>query len=238
MTNSLNARQFQNCDHTSNPQMMCSRCAKEIIDKGHQIHEQKLEEILLDKKVKNALIPVDLKDKDLNNFHHVNEEYSNIVAQVKNYTEQILEGKRSSNLIINGPTGVGKSHLAVGILKYCYELKKFKKSIRYSTSFGLANKVIATWSDPDLSEESIYQEYTEIDFLIIDDLGYADNGKKSEIINKIIYRRHENQKNTIITSNLTTSQIIDYMDSRTCSRFLSRLYDHIEMNSEDFRLIQ
>lgn len=191
---------------------------------------------MLSRKISNAQIPLDLKNKDLNNFLIYDEGDEEIVVLAKRYMEQIVEKQTHFNLIITGPTGVGKSHIAVGILKYCYELKYCKNSICYSTSFGLANKVIATWSNPDLNEEDVFKEYTEIDLLVIDDLGYDDMGKKAEIINKIIYRRHENQKSTIITSNLKANQVLEYMDSRTCSRFLSHLYSDIQIDTEDFRL--
>lgn len=191
---------------------------------------------MLSRKISNAQIPLDLKNKDLNNFLIYDEGDEEIVVLAKRYMEQIVEKQTHFNLIITGPTGVGKSHIAVGILKYCYELKYCKNSICYSTSFGLANKVIATWSNPDLNEEDVFKEYTEIDLLVIDDLGYDDMGKKAEIINKIIYRRHENQKSTIITSNLKANQVLEYMDSRTCSRFLSHLYSDIQIETEDFRL--
>ncbi|MDN5512469.1 MAG: ATP-binding protein, partial [Acinetobacter sp.] len=199
-------------------------------------HEEILLKNLLSRKISNAQIPLDLKNKDLNNFLIYDEGDEEIVVLAKRYMEQILEKKTHLNLIITGPTGVGKSHIAVGILKYCYELKYCRNSICYSTSFGLANKVIATWSNPDLNEEDVFKEYTEIDLLVIDDLGYDDMGKKAEIINKIIYRRHENQKSTIITSNLKANQVLEYMDSRTCSRFLSHLYSDIQIDTEDFRL--
>jgi len=187
-------------------------------------------------KIKNAQIPPDLKNKDLNNFIIIDEECEKIVDLAKRYVEQVVEKKTHLNLIINGPTGVGKSHIAVGILKYCYELKYPRNSVCYTTSFGLANKVLATWNNPDLNEDDVLKEYTEIDILVIDDLGYDDSGKKAEIINKIIYRRHENQKSTIITSNLKTNQVLEYMDSRTSSRFLSNLYFDIQIDTEDFRL--
>ena len=215
---------------------ICNTCISESLKNASKQHEEIFLKNLLSRKISNAHIPLDLKNKDLNNFLINDEEDEKIVDLAKRYMEQILEKKTHSNLMITGPTGVGKSHIAVGILKYCYELKYFRNSVCYSTSFGLANKVIATWSNPDLNEEDVLKEYTEIDLLIIDDLGYGDIGKKAEIINKIIYRRHENQKSTIITSNLKANQVLEYMDSRTCSRFLSCLYSDIQIDTEDFRL--
>lgn len=203
---------------------------------GSNQHEEVSLKNLLSMKIKNAQIPLDLKNKDLNNFLLTGEEDEKRVDLAKRYMEQILEKKTHSNLMITGPTGVGKSHIAVGILKYCYELNYFRNSICYSTSFGLADKVIATWKNPDLNEEDVLKEYTEIDLLVIDDLGYDDMGKKAEIINKILYRRHENQKSTILTSNLKAKQLLERMDSRTCSRFLSHLYSDIQIDTEDFRL--
>lgn len=215
---------------------VCNKCISESMKNGSNQYKEFSLKNLLSMKIKNAQIPLDLKNKDLNNFIINDEGDKQIVDLAKRYMEQILEKKIHSNLMITGPTGVGKSHIAVGILKYCYELKYFRNSVCYSTSFGLANKVIATWNNPDLNEEDVLKEYTEIDLLVIDDLGYDDIGKKAEIINKIIYRRHENQKSTIITSNLKANQVLEYMDSRTCSRFLSHLYSDIQMETEDFRL--
>lgn len=215
---------------------ICNKCISESLKNASKQHEEILLKNLLSRRISNAQIPLDLKNKDLNNFLINDEEDEKIVVLAKRYMEQIVEKKTHLNLIITGPTGVGKSHIAVGILKYCYELKYFRNSVCYSTSFGLANKVIATWANPDLNEEDVLKEYTEIDLLVIDDLGYDDIGKKAEIINKIIYRRHENQKSTIITSNLKANQVLEYMDSRTCSRFLSHLYSDIQIDTEDFRL--
>lgn len=215
---------------------ICNKCISESLKNASKQHEEILLKNLLSRRISNAQIPLDLKNKDLNNFLINDEEDEKIVVLAKRYMEQIVEKKTHLNLIITGPTGVGKSHIAVGILKYCYELNYFRNSICYSTSFGLASKVIATWKNPDLNEEDVLKEYTEIDLLVIDDLGYDDIGKKAEIINKIIYRRHENQKSTIITSNLKANQVLEYMDSRTCSRFLSHLYSDIQIDTEDFRL--
>lgn len=215
---------------------ICNTCISESLKNASKQHEEIFLKNLLSRKISNAQIPLDLKNKVLNNFLINDEEDEKIVDLAKRYMEQIVEKKTHLNLMITGPTGVGKSHIAVGILKYCYELKYFRNSVCYSTSFGLANKVIATWNNPDLNEEDVLKEYTEIDLLVIDDLGYDDIGKKAEIINKIIYRRHENQKSTIITSNLKANQVLEYMDSRTCSRFLSHLYSDIQMETEDFRL--
>ena len=215
---------------------ICNTCISESLKNASKQHEEIFLKNLLSRKISNAHIPLDLKNKDLNNFLINDEEDEKIVDLAKRYMEQIVEKKTHLNLMITGPTGVGKSHIAVGILKYCYELKYFMNSICYSTSYGLASKVIATWKSPDLNEEDVLKEYTEIDLLVIDDLGYDDMGKKAEIINKIIYRRHENQKSTIITSNLKADQVLEYMDHRTRSRFLSYLYSYIQIDTEDFRL--
>lgn len=215
---------------------ICNTCISESLKNASKQHEEIFLKNLLSRKISNAQIPLDLKNKVLNNFLINDEEDEKIVDLAKRYMEQIVEKKTHLNLMITGPTGVGKSHIAVGILKYCYELKYFRNSVSYSTSFGLANKVIATWNNPDLNEEDVLKEYTEIDLLVIDDLGYDDMGKKAEIINKIIYRRHENQKSTIITSNLKADQVLEYMDHRTRSRFLSYLYSYIQIDTEDFRL--
>ena len=237
MSNVLNSCEIHNCIKILLSRFwICEKCSIESLENGRKKHETELQKNILLMKMNNAQIPLELKNKDFNNFLLTDEEDEKRVDRAKRYMKQIVEEKTHLNLMITGPTGVGKSHIAVGILKYCYELNYFRNSIGYSTSFGLASKVIATWNNPDLNEEDVLKEYTEIDLLVIDDLGYDDMGKKAEIINKIIYRRHENQKSTIITSNLKSNQVLAYMDGRTCSRFLSRLYSDIQIDTEDFRL--
>lgn len=237
MPNVLNSCEIHNCIKILlNIYWICEKCSIESLENGKKKHAAELQKNILIMKIKNAQIPPDLKNKDLSNFIIIDEECEKILDLAKRYVEQVVEKKTHLNLIINGPTGVGKSHIAVGILKYCYELKYSRNSVCYTTSFGLANKVLATWNNSDLNEDDVLKEYTEIDLLVIDDLGYDDSGKKAEIINKIIYRRHENQKSTIITSNLKTNQVLEYMGSRTSSRFLSNLYFDIQIDTEDFRL--
>lgn len=215
---------------------ICKECS--IINLKNEIdeHNLQLSKDLIFMKINMAQIPLDLKDKDLNNYTQSTENDRKNLEISKLYVEHILENKAHSNLLITGPTGVGKSHLAVGILKYCYELKFFGHSIHYSTSSGLANKVFETWNDPNLKELDVVNNFVDTHFLIIDDLGYDDFGKKAEIVNKIIYLRHEMQKSTIITSNLKLDQLVEYMCSRTRSRFFSHLYCNLEVNNEDFRL--
>lgn len=237
MSTDLNYCEKHACNKIFYQQWSCIKCGEELIKRGRVEHTENLIKNLKAIKLKNAQIPLDLLKKDLNNFFLVNERSKEIVDLAINYVRQIVKKNNHWNLMIIGPTGVGKSHIAVGILKYYFEQKKSFSSIGYTSAFDLANKVIATWNNPDLNENSILNEYSEIDLLIIDDLGYADEGKKSEIINKVIYRRHEKQKSTIITSNLKGNQVLDYMGSRTRSRFLSRLSSIIEIESEDYRLM-
>ena len=238
MSNQLNCCEKHKCSKVlvRERSWECKKCLSELLEKVNQEFEENLLKNLLSKKINSIQIPLDLKNKGLDNFQ-VNDEYDEkIVLRGKEYVDQIIKSNNYLNLLITGPTGVGKSHLAVGILKYCYEQKYFRKFVCYSTSFGLANKVIATWNNHDLNEEDVLREYTEIELLVIDDLGYDDIGKKAEIINKIIYRRHENHKSTIITSNLKVEQIVEYMGSRTSSRFFSHLYADIQIDTEDFRM--
>ena len=100
---------------------ICNKCISESLKNASKQHEEILLKNLLSRRISNAQIPLDLKNKDLNNFLINDEEDEKIVVLAKRYMEQIVEKKTHLNLIITGPTGVGKSHIAVGILKYCYE---------------------------------------------------------------------------------------------------------------------
>lgn len=147
-----------------------------------------------------------------------------------------MSGEKKSNLLLIGPTGTGKSHLATGVLKHLNTKWMLGKTIDFISSFKLAQKVMNSWGQADIASDDLFEEYSNMDFLVIDDFGFNDEGPKMKIIQKILFMRHENDKPTFITSNLLQDECLELMGDRVKSRFLGNLYKSLTVNFADYRL--
>ena len=104
--------------------------------------------------------------------------------------------EQARDVLLIGPPGVGKSHLAQAIGS---EVIKSGKTVLYRSIFD----VVAELLDDDLAgrHRKIMTRYLKCDLLIIDDMGIKQLPPKSgEYLFEIVMRRYE-VKSTIMTSN-------------------------------------
>lgn len=123
--------------------------------------------------------------------------------------------KRPSNLVIIGPAGVGKTHIATAL---CHDaLSKGHQTI-FITLFDLVAKL--SKANPPFS---LIEYYSKIPILCIDELGYVVPTKEqADWIFQIISKRTE-LTTSIITTNLIPSNWGKIFDSVTASAILDRL---------------
>lgn len=138
------------------------------------------------------------------------------------------------NLIfLSGPTGVGKTHL---IQCMANEFINKGKMINIVTSLNLSLdfKIFCKNSD-----ESLLTKYLNPDVLFIDDLGTEPIFKNVtiEYLYLIINERKMRNKRTVITSNLTLSDVFDRYDERIFSRIADQKSSiAINLDGDDRRL--
>lgn len=139
------------------------------------------------------------------------------------------------NLLFYGPTGVGKTFLTHCIAR---ELLDTSHTVVYLTSLQLF----------DILEKNKFQkqEFAETneqisyilasDLLIIDDLGTElSNSFTSSQLYYIIEERRVNHRSTIISTNLSFSDIRERYSERILSRFIG-YYDFKQIVGEDIRI--
>ena len=103
---------------------------------------------------------------------------------------------KAEDILLIGPPGVGKSHLAQAI---GYELIKQGKMVLYRSIFDILDDLHK--SCPDHIHERKMKRYLKCDLLIIDDMGIKQLPPKSgEYLFEVIMRRYE-IKSTLMTSN-------------------------------------
>ncbi len=141
------------------------------------------------------------------------------------------------NIIALGPSGTGKTHVALGLgLAACQKGLK----IRFITAASLVHELIEAVDERRL--QRFQKQLTSQNLLIIDELGFVPLSKTgAELLFEVISQCYE-RGSIIITSNLPFDEWTEIFGSeRLTGALLDRLTHHVhilEMNGDSFRLKQ
>lgn len=127
------------------------------------------------------------------------------------------------NLIfLAGQTGVGKTHLMKCMAN---ELIKRHKLVRLTTSFAMHQDFVKSYASRDLDQkQALLDKYLNAEILFIDDLG-TELRQRDITVNylyQILNERKMKKHPTIITSNLTLDDVMEYYDERILSRIADK----------------
>lgn len=174
----------------------------------------------------NTGIPPRFQNATLDDFVVVSEAMSDALAIAGKWPWPLDEAERcvpddeiSNNLWILGPTGTGKTLLACAVLNCNRDVDG--ASIAFVTPQGLLRELRATWSKGSSKTESeVLDHYADVECLLVDDVGTgfnsdADRAQLGELID-LRYVRH--RRRTIITSNLTPTELRQALGDRAYSR--------------------
>jgi len=144
---------------------------------------------------------------------------------------------RRENIIALGPSGTGKTHLAIGLgLAACQK----GMTVGFVTAAGLVNQLTEARDEKRLMR--LQTSLAKLQLLIIDELGYVPLSQTgAELLFEVISQRYE-RGSTIVTSNLTFEDWTSMFGSeRLTGALLDRLTHHVhilEMNGDSYRLKQ
>ena len=160
-----------------------------------------------------------------------------VARRQKNFVMRYCDEKENTvlNLLFIGGTGTGKTFMSSCIAK---EFLDTGRSVLYLTATALLeiiDKAKFEKNDADFYEE--YVNFIEIcDLLIIDDLGteYSFGYPQSRLFD-ILETRTVNQKNTVISTNLSTDDLATKYSPRFYSRIMQD-YQILLFKGNDFRM--
>jgi DNA replication protein DnaC len=162
---------------------------------------------------------------------HNQEAYNKSLDFAENFT------KKEKGLIFVGPYGTGKTHLAAAIANY---LIKNLYSVVFGNITNIITKIKSTYNkDSDLSERDIIDILSNVDLLILDDLGKENTTENtSTLIYQIINNRYEDEKPILVTTNLKSNELARKLGEKGLA-IVSRLFemcDPVVMNGQDWRM--
>jgi DNA replication protein DnaC len=145
--------------------------------------------------------------------------------------------ERRENVIALGPSGTGKTHIALGLgLSACQK----GLSVGFVTAAALVHELMEARDERRLLR--LQKQMVSHKLLIIDELGFVPLSKTgAELLFELISQRYERGA-TLITSNLPFDEWTETFGSeRLTGALLDRLTHHmniLEMNGESYRLGQ
>jgi DNA replication protein DnaC len=217
-------------------QKLARQCATEGLDHLHflaRLVEMELidrERRMVERRIKAAKFPA---VKSLDSF-----DFAAIPRLNKMQVLELARGEwieRRENVIALGPSGTGKTHVALGLgLAACQR----GLSVGFTTASALVSEMMEARDERRLLR--LQKQMAGYKLLIIDELGFVPLSKTgAELLFELISRRYERGA-TLITSNLPFDEWTETLGSeRLTGALLDRLTHHVsilEMNGESYRL--
>jgi DNA replication protein DnaC len=143
----------------------------------------------------------------------------------------------AENILLFGPPGVGKTHLAIGLGRAVVEAGH---SVLFTTATSLITSLAKAEADGQLAEKLGF--YAKPKLLIIDELGYLPFEKRSaHLFFQLVSRRYERGSLLITTNQAVAQWGTVFGDDVTAAALLDRLLHHshtLMIQGDSYRLKQ
>ncbi|MBC2659786.1 ATP-binding protein [Pseudomonas sp. MSSRFD41] len=225
------AKQPGNCDKhgqfaviiRKQGQSGCPDCAQEARDAQELIDQQATQERIaasrLERKLGASLIPRRFMDKTFANYRAETDNQRHNLARCKQYAEQFRQHRADGRCIVmTGTPGTGKTHLAAATAGAI--MLRTGMTAVYRTVAGMLQYIKGSYgNNAEYTEAQAFASLVEPDLLIIDEVG-ATKPSEFELATlfNVINGRYEDQRPTIVISNLDFDRLGEVLGDRSVDR--------------------
>ncbi|HXT70869.1 MAG TPA: ATP-binding protein [Vicinamibacterales bacterium] len=191
--------------------------------------------------IRSAKIPAQYNGRTLEALTiYPNEKFENTVRKARKWADEFPAVRRGFCIV--GPPGIGKTHIAVAVLRRLI-LEKQIRGLYYDTR-DLLKLIRSTYSAvTKTAEMDVLRPVMTAEVLLLDDLG-AERPTEwvEETMNLIVNSRYNERRPTIFTTNYiddVDDTNLDALKVRVGFRMHSRLHemcDFLEYDGPDYRL--
>lgn len=164
-----------------------------------------------------AAVPARFHGKTFDTFHAETPQQQKALESVRQYAENFEANQRiGAGLVLAGPPGTGKSHLAMAALQYVMP----KYCGHYTTALSVIRAVRNTWrKDSEQGELEVLRDLTRAPLLVIDEIGasYGSDGEAT-ILFDLLDRRYRDMKPSILLTNQNADGLKACLGERTFDR--------------------
>lgn len=227
---------------------------RELAEKARKADQN----ILMSKVFSQSMVNKKLENACFDNYEPETEEAKRALIICKKYASNFKVSNPQS-IMLYGTFGIGKSHLAVAIMRELSKidlvmkwdesrnvvLKTRKMSMLFINTAKLLTKIRSSFNaDSEFSEDKILQELEDVDLLVLDDFGSeikdvkpADFNTKNGFAIEKIFEIVESRvgKHTIFTTNYDVDTLFRYYGERSFSRAMEDT-TLIQMTGRNYRL--
>lgn len=120
-------------------------------------------------------------------------------------------------LILTGPTGTGKTHLACAIANTVMRLHSASASFGTVTDYTRGVKS-AFQKDSGKSEQALIADLANVDLLIMDEVGQRATEYDQQLVFEVVNRRYADMRPMVLMSNLPEEELIAHLGERVSDR--------------------
>jgi len=156
-------------------------------------------------------------------------------AAKKSAWDWCYEADRWRNLLLVGPVGTGKTHLACAVLRdWHFDCREGYGNFEYISATDLA----CDFREKKQKESDFFKWYGEdCELLVIDDLGAIAGATPGELFSVLLDKRMTNNLRTVVTTNATDDDLKKVLTDRGFSRLNNRCKT-VVVDGDDYRLKQ